>query len=66
MYLLGALSTALDYPPTYLFTRLDLSTVWGVPVRLLMLGGLMGLHARQVGSPGYAVGWGRLGSCWRS
>jgi hypothetical protein len=52
LYMLGSMSTALDYPPAYL------SAVWGVPLQLLVLGGLVGLHARQVGNPGY----GRLGT----
>ena len=58
LYVLGALTTALDYPPAYLFTRLHLGAVWGVPMQLLTLGGLVALHARQAGSRGY----GRLGT----
>lgn len=58
LYMLGALTTALDYPPAYLSTRLHLSAVRGVPTLLLMLGGVVGLHARQAGSLGY----GRLGT----
>lgn len=58
LYFLGAFSTTLDYPSAYLFTGLRLSAVWDVFMRLLVLGGLAGLHARQVGSLGY----GRLGT----
>ena len=58
LYVLGALTTALDYPPAYLFTRLHLDAVWGVPMQLLMLGGRVGLHARQAESHGY----GKLGT----
>ena len=59
LYVLGALTTALEYPPAYLFTRLHLgAVVWGVPWLLLRLGGLVALHARQAGSHGY----GRLGT----
>lgn len=58
MYILGPISMALDYPSASTFTGLHLSTVWGVPLRLLMLFGLVGLHARQAGSPRY----GRLGT----
>ncbi len=58
LYVLGTLSMALDYPPAYLFTRLHLSAVWGIPMLLLTAGGLVGLHARQAGSRGY----GRLGT----
>jgi hypothetical protein len=55
---LVALTTALEYPPAYLFTRLHLDAIWGAPLQLLTLGGLVGLHARQAGSRGY----GRLGT----
>jgi hypothetical protein len=58
LYVLGAFSSALDYPPAYIFTRLHLDTIWGVPLHLLIVGALVGLHARQVGSRGY----GRLGT----
>jgi NADPH:quinone reductase-like Zn-dependent oxidoreductase len=50
LYVLGALSTALNYPPAYIFTRLHLNAVWGVPLRLLIVGALAGPHARQTGS----------------
>ncbi len=52
LYALGALSSALDYTFAYFFTRLHLDAVRGSKLRLLMLGGLVGLHARQAGSPG--------------
>jgi hypothetical protein len=58
LYVLGALSTALNYLPAYNFTRLHLNAVWGVPLRLLIVGALAGLHARQTGGRGY----GRLGT----
>jgi hypothetical protein len=37
LYVLVASSRALDYPPAYIFTRLHLDAVWGVPMQLLML-----------------------------
>jgi hypothetical protein len=58
LYVLGALSAALDYPPGYIFTCLHLDAVWGVPLHLLIAGALVGLHSRQAGSRGY----GRLGT----
>ena len=58
LYVLGALSAVLDYPPAYIFTRLHLDAVWGVPLHLLIAGALVGLHSRQAGSRGY----GRLGT----
>lgn len=58
LYVLGALSTALNYPPAYIFKHLHLNAIWGVPLRLLIVGALAGLHARQIGSRGY----GRLGT----
>jgi hypothetical protein len=45
----------LGHPSAYLFTRLHLPSVWGVPIGLLMVGGLVGLHARQAGNPGYVL-----------
>jgi hypothetical protein len=53
LYVLGSLSSALDYPPAYIFTRLHLDAVWSVPVQVLTLGGLVGLHARQAVGSGY-------------
>ena len=58
LYVLGALTTVLDYPPAYIYTRLHLDAIWGVPLHLLIMGALVGLHARQAGSRGY----GRLGT----
>ncbi len=52
LYFLEALWTVLDYP------FVVFGVLIGVLVRLLVLGGLVGLHARQVGSLGY----GRLGT----
>ena len=58
LYVLGPVSWTLDYPLSYYFDSLHLNAVWGMPMQLLLLGGLMGLHARQVGRHGY----GRLGT----
>jgi hypothetical protein len=58
LYMLGAVLMALDHPSASLFARLHLSAVWDVPLQLLTLGGLVGLHARQAGSRGY----GQLGT----
>jgi hypothetical protein len=58
LYVLGAVLMALDHPSATLFARLHLSAVWRVPLQLLTLGGLVGLHARQAGSRGY----GQLGT----
>jgi hypothetical protein len=45
----------LDRPSAYLFTLQHLPSVWGLPIGLLMAGGLAGLHARQAGNPGYGL-----------
>lgn len=58
LYVLEALWAILDSSPEYVFTRTLLNAVGSVPIQLLMLGGLVGLHARQVGGRGY----GRLGT----
>ena len=55
LYVLGAFSSGLDYPPAYIYTRLHLDAIWGVPLHLLIAGALVGLHASQAGSRGY--GW---------
>ncbi len=55
LYVLGAFSSALDYPPAYIYTLLHLDAIWGVPLHLLLVGALVGLHARQAGRRGY--GW---------
>ena len=55
LYFLGAILIILNNPSAYLFTRLHLPSVWGVPIGLLMVGGLVGLHARQAGDPGYGL-----------
>jgi len=55
LYFLGAVLVILGHPSAYLFTRLHLPSVWGVPIGLLMVGGLVGLHARQAGDPGYGL-----------
>lgn len=55
LYFLGAVLVILDYPSAYLFTRLHLPSVWGLPIGLLMLGGLAGLHARQADTPGVGL-----------
>jgi len=55
LYFLGAILAILDRPAAYLFTLKHLPSVWGVPIGLLMVGGLAGLHARQAGNPGYGL-----------
>ena len=55
LYFLGAVLVILGHPSAYLFTLLHLPSVWGVPIGLLMVGGLAGLHARQAGNPGYSL-----------
>jgi len=55
LYFLGAILIILNHPSAYLFTRLHLPSVWGLPIGLLMLGGLAGLHARHTGYPGYGL-----------
>ena len=53
LYFVGAVLIILDHPSAYLFTRQDLPGGWGLPIGLLMVGGLAGLHARHTGYPGY-------------
>jgi hypothetical protein len=38
LYILGAILVILGHPSAYLFTRLHLPSVWGVPIGLLMVG----------------------------
>jgi len=55
LYFLGAILASLDRPSSYLFTLQHLPSIWGLPIGLLMAGGLAGLHARQAGNPGYGL-----------
>ena len=55
LFFLGTILVILDRPSAYLFARLHLPSVWGVPIGLLIAGGLAGLHARQAGNPGYGL-----------
>jgi hypothetical protein len=53
LYFLGAILIILNHHSAYLFTPLHLPGAWGLPIGLLMVGGLAGLHARHTGYPGY-------------
>jgi len=57
LYVLGTLSTAFDFPLAYVLARPHLSAGWDTATRLLVLGGVAGLHTHQADARGY----GRLG-----
>jgi hypothetical protein len=65
LYVLGALSTALNYPPAYTFTRLHLNAVWGVPLRFSLWALWRGCTPGKPAAVATAS-WGRRTSCWPS
>jgi len=64
LYFLGAILAILDRPAAYLFTLKHLPSVWGVPIGLLMVGGLRDCTPGRQATPA-TVYWGRWALCWR-
>jgi hypothetical protein len=54
LYILGAILVILGHPSAYLFTRLHLPSVWGVPIGLLMVGFWWGCTPGRQATPATA------------